>query len=202
MNFNFIASFVAALAIFSLLIRRSGKNEKNEIKKYWEKELLSNSVRRKNIDCLDYITIPDDILDMTPAKKSSEMEYCLQTLRDLSKEKIVNLTGISNTDLKLTYGTANITLLSEYDFHYTNMVTTLQKLAECLVEEGETELAVKVLEFSISTRSDVSKSYYLLSSLYRERGEDKKIDYLIQAAENINSIMKDSIVRNLKASGQ
>lgn len=202
MNFNFIASFVAALAIFSILIRRSGKQEANETQKYWEKELKSNSVRKKSLDSLDYITIPDSILHMQPAHTTEEIQSCLHDLNDLSREKIVNLTGISNTDLKLNYGTANITILSDYDFHYTNMVTTLQKLAERLVQVNEYQLAVEVLEFSVSTRTDVSKSYYLLASLYQQHGQEEKIDFLIQTAQNLNSIMKDSIVRNLKASGQ
>lgn len=202
MNFNFIASFVAALAIFSVLIRRSGKRESTDTQKYWEKELKSNSVRKKSLDSLDYITIPESILQMKPVNITEEISSYIHDLNDLSSEKIVNLTGISNTDLKLTYGTANITILSDYDFHYTNMVTTLQKLAECLVKADESELAMEVLEFAVSTRTDVSKTYYLLASLYQKLGQEKKIDFLIQTAENLNSMMKDSIVRNLKASGQ
>ena len=202
MNFNFIASFVAALAIFSVLIRRSGKREATDTQKYWEKELKSNSVRKRSLDSLDYITIPESILQMKPVNITEEISSYIHDLNDLSSEKIVNLTGISNTDLKLTYGTANITILSDYDFHYTNMVTTLQKLAECLVKADESELAMEVLEFAVSTRTDVSKTYYLLASLYQKLGQEKKIDFLIQTAENLNSMMKDSIVRNLKASGQ
>ena len=177
MNFNFIASFVAALAIFSVLIRRSGKREATDTQKYWEKELKSNSVRKKSLDSLDYITIPESILQMKPVNITEEISSYIHDLNDLSSEKIVNLTGISNTDLKLTYGTANITILSDYDFHYTNMVTTLQKLAECLVKADESELAMEVLEFAVSTRTDVSKTYYLLASLYQKLGQEKKIDF-------------------------
>lgn len=84
----------------------------------------------------------------------------------MSAGKIVNLTGYTNTDLKLEYGTANINILSDYDFHYTNMVTLLQKLAELLHACSEDALAAEVLEFAVSTGTDVSRSYYLLAELY------------------------------------
>jgi hypothetical protein len=116
----------------------------------------------------------------------------------MSSETIVNLTGYTNTDLKLEYGTANITVLSEYDLHYTNLVTLLQKIAELLHQDGEDLLAIKVLEFAVDTGTDVSKSYYLLASLYKEVGETDKIDTLIEKAGNLKSLLKDSIVQKLR----
>ena len=112
---------------------------------------------------------------------------------------IVNLTGYTNTDLKLKYGTANITILSDYDFHYTNLVTLLQKLAELLHDNLEDDLAVRVLEFAVSTGTDVSKSYYLLAELYQQMNMSEKIEHLISQAQGIHSLMKDAIVENLRA---
>lgn len=202
MNFNFIASFVAAMALLSLIIRRSIKRDERPVEKFWEKEARANSTRKKNLDSLAYISIPACILSIKPHNTTEEIEAYIKDLNDLAKEKIVNLTGISNTDLKLTYGTANITILSQYDFNYTNMVTILQKLAQCLVDVNEPKLAIQILEFAVSTDTDISKSYYLLASLYKESGQFEKVNELISKAENLNTIMKDSIVRNLKASGQ
>lgn len=125
------------------------------------KERRANSVRKKSLDALNYITIPDTILNMKPLSMTEEIRDYLKDLKDLSALPIVNLTGISNTDLKLAYGTANITVLTEYDSHYTNMVTILQKLAQCLVDHNEKELATEVLEFAVSTGTDVSRTYYL-----------------------------------------
>ena len=166
---------------------------------YWERERKASFTRKKPLDDLDYITIPPEILQMHPKSITSELQSILNNLNDLSSYKIVNLTGYSNTDLKLKYGTANITILSDYDFHYTNLVTLLQKLAELLHDDLEDALAVKVLEFAVSTGTDVSKSYYLLAQLYQQMGTPEKIGHLITQAQGINSIMKDSIVENLQA---
>jgi hypothetical protein len=167
---------------------------------YWEREEKANFTRRKPLDNLDYITIPDGLLSMNPQNTSDEIKQYIKDLNDMSSEKIVNLTGFTNTDLKLEYGTANITILSDYDLHYTNLVTLLQKLAERLHEKGEDALAIEVLEFAINTGTDVSKSYYLLASFYKEAGTPEKIDSLIEKASNLKSLLKDSIVQNLQES--
>lgn len=202
MNFIILASTLIVGLIISISNKKANTVQEKEETNFWTKEYKSNFVRKKPLDNLDYITIPEDILSMQPVNASAQTLSYLQDLNDMSSFKIVNLTGISNTDLKLTYGTANITVLSEYDNHYTQMVTILQKLAESLVASEDIEHAIRVLEFSISTGSDVSKTYYLLSELYKQIGTPEKNHFLIQHAEEIQSIMKDSILRNLKASGQ
>lgn len=198
MNLRFLASFLLICAIVLYFTKRSEAAQESIERTFWDKEKKSNSVRKKSLDLLNYITIPDDILQMQPLIQTEEIQSYLHDLQDLSQLKIVNLTGISNTDLKLTYGTANITILSEYDSHYTNMVTILQKLAERLLANGENALATCVLEFAVSTGTDVSKSYYLLASLYVETGQPAKIDSLIESASHLHSMMSNSIVRNLQ----
>jgi hypothetical protein len=172
--------------------------ERSIDKEYWDKERRANFTRRKPLDGLNYITIPDELLSIKPQNSDEEIEEYLKDLKELSTEKIVNLTGYTNTDLKLEYGTANITILGDYDIHYTNMVTLLQKLADKLHEYGEDTLAVQVLEFAVETGTDVSKSYYLLAKLYKEAHTPEKIEWLITKAENIKSLLRDSILENLR----
>lgn len=202
MNFIILASFLIIACFVSIFTKKSKNAQENAEQTFWDKERKSNFVRKKSLDNLNYITIPEDLITMQPHNPSAQTLSYLQDLKDMSSLKIVNLTGISNTDLKLFYGTANITVLSEYDGHYTQMVTILQKLAESLAASEDRELAIRVLEFSISTGSDVSKSYYLLSELYQEIGTPEKIPFLIQQAEGIPTIMKNTILRNLQVSGQ
>lgn len=203
MNLTFCASVIGTLGILGIIIRTSKGGDDTEARKnFWDREAQANFVRKKSLDNLDYITIPDEILNMKPGNTNESIESSLIKLNQLKDKKIVNLTGITNTDLKLKYGTANITVLSEYDSNYTDMVVLLQELANELYELDEKSLAIQVLEFAVSTNSDVSKTYYLLSKLYKEAGTPEKCEYLLIRAGNLNSLMRDSIVRNLKASGQ
>lgn len=202
MNLFLFSSFTIFCIIFSIALRRTKRIEQNLDQDFWEREQKANFTRKKSLDSLNYITIPEEILQMKPDCMTSEIASCLRDLNDLSAFQIVNFTGYTNTDLKLEYGTANINILSDYDFHYTNLVTLLQKLAELLHDVLEDALAVKTLEFAVSTGTDVSKSYYLLAQLYQETGKPEKIEELIVQAQNIRSILKDTIVENLRATYQ
>lgn len=200
MNLLIIASFLIFSVVFYIRLSHVKAVEAKANQEYWERENRANFTRKKPLDNLNYITVPQDLLEMRPAVMTAELSSLLSDLTDLSASKIVNFTGYTNTDLKLEYGTANITILSEYDVHYTNLVTLLQKLAEKLHESGEDALAIRTLEFAVSTGTDVSKSYYLLADLYNESGASEKIHFLIQSAEKLNSLSKDTIIHRLQAS--
>lgn len=196
---------LASLIILCLLIayenKKHGKQEKDQIDAFWERERQSNNVRRKPLDDLEYISIPFDDLPFDILTEDEKVAECHQQLRTLGEFKIVNFTGISNTDLKLQYGTANISLLSEYDQNFTILARTLQTWARLLYDRGFEAEARLVLEFAISIKTDVSKSYYLLAHIYQRQGEVSKIDHLIQTAETLNSVLSSTIVRTLQGPG-
>ena len=167
---------------------------------YLETERQANSTRKKSLENLDYIIIPFSTLPMDTATQDEVVSECVKEIRELSEEKIVNFTGLTNTDLKLKYGTANITLLSVYDQNFTLLVRSLQDWAKRLFELGHTDECLILLEFAVSIRSDISSTYYLAAKIYAKQGNIEKIAYLIQTAQTLNSVMKNSIVRTLQES--
>ena len=164
---------------------------------FWEKERAANSVRRKPLDALDYLTIPMDELPVSLHTDNDTIASCIDTIGELSKSPVVNLTGISNTDLKLKYGAPNITLLTLYDQRYTLLASTLQKWANELISLNETDAACTVLEYAVSTGTDVSGTYKSLASIYDSRGDKDSIRKLIPVAESLNTPLKDSIISSL-----
>lgn len=196
---------LASLIILCMLIayenKKHEKQEKDQINAFWERERAANHVRRKPLDDLEYISIPFDTLPLDVLKDDELIAECHQQLRTLDELKIVNFTGISNTDLKLQYGTANITLLSEYDQNFTVLARTLQTWARLLYNHGYESEARQVLEFAISIRTDVSKSYYLLAHIYQRQGDVAEIDRLIEVAGTLNSVLSATIVRTLQGPG-
>lgn len=197
--------FLSSLIVFCGLIAYENRKHKKILKKsekeFWETERKANNTRKKSLEHLNYITIPFEELPMDILIENAEIAECHRLLKELSTRKIVNLTGLTNTELKLEYGTANINCLSDYDQNYTLLVTTLQSWAEHLYTEGYITEAQTILEFSISTNTDVSHSYYLLADIYCANGESEKKAALIQSAEKINSSMNKVIVRTLQGSG-
>ena len=115
MNLGFLGAFITFSILVYYNVKKQTRKRRKDDKNFWVRENQANSVRRKSLDGLPYITIP---LKRFPTRLMNDNDVvmeCIQTLETLSSQKIVNLTGYTNTDLKLEYGTANITALSEYD---------------------------------------------------------------------------------------
>lgn len=200
MNLPVLTSVLIFVAIITFFNIRSTKLRKKKSDEYWERERKSNFVRKKSLEDLEYISIPFNSFPMTTACDDEIIEACIKDLRSLENEKIVNFTGISNTDLKLTYGTANITVLTQYDQNYTLFVRTLQEWGKRLHELGYDAEARTVLEYAINTRTDISATYYLLAELYAMNDEPEKIKHLIFVADTLQTVMRNPIVRTLKES--
>lgn len=198
MRFPFFASFIVFCIWLGYEIHKHRNMEAKADRDFWEKEAAANRTRRKSLDNLAYIQIPFDHLPMAAFSDDPAIKECHETLENLSASPIVNLTGISNTDLKLQYGAPNIDLLSQYDQCYTILARTLQTWAKLLYEKGCLDEARQVLEFAIETRTDISGTYKLLSSIYREIGQPEKIKTLIPIAEDLNSPLKKHIVQFLQ----
>ena len=122
----------------------------------------------------------------------------MDIIRTLSTQTIVNLTGYTNTDLKLMYGAPNITALTEYDQNYTLLARTLQKWAALLHAQGHITQARTILEFAVSTRTDVSGTYRLLADIYKDSGESEKVAGLMEAAQALPDFSRNIITRLLQ----
>ncbi len=202
MNLILFASTLALVAAIAIASARNRKAADAIQREYWQKERAANSTQRKPLDDLAYIKLPMEIFPMellTDIPKVEDYRQIILTLKDLP---IVNFTGLTNTDLKLQYGAPNISLLTSYDQNYTLLARTLQQWAQVLYDNGYPAEACQLLEFSVSTGTDVSATYRLLCKIYREQGIPEKIQSLYPVAESLNSAMKGTIVRILQESGQ
>lgn len=197
MNFSILASVFVIIILIAHNIRKSKKIQAETERLFWERETKANQVRRKPLDGLDYVKIPLDALPMELMREDERVAECLEIINSLSSRPIVNLTSYSNTDLKLEYGTANITALSEYDQNYTTLVTTLQKWANVLYGAGHTDEACRILEFAVGTRTDISRSYTMLAEIYTSRGTPERIQELIKTAESVRSLNQKVILKHL-----
>lgn len=199
MKFPIFASVIVFCAWLAYQMHRSRKQEKMRESDFWARENEANSTRRKPLDDLNYLHIPFADLPMTVMTEDAVVLECHETLRRLAEQPIVNFTGITNTDLKLRYGAPNIDLLSRYDHSYTVLARTLQKWAEALTAAAFHHEAVTILEFAVSTETDVSRSYFLLADLYQKIGTPAKIAGLIPIADNLNTSLREHIVRELRS---
>lgn len=157
--FPFLAIFIVFCLVLAFYIRKNDAAQQKVQDEFWEKERLSNAVRKKDITKLDYISIP---LDKIPVKLESSTE---NTIFELAQKPMLNFVGISNTDLKLEYGTANLDILTEYENNFLDFVALLPDYAMELIEAGEKESALMLLEFAVSVNADSRKIDNLLATL-------------------------------------
>lgn len=197
--------FLSSIIVLCLVIAHANKKHRRLLEKsqndFWAREAKANATRKKPLDKLSYITIPFDSLPMDVLKEDDTVLEYHRLLSDLSTQKIVNFTGWTNTDLKLEYGTANITVLSDYDQNYTLLARTLQNWAEYLCKNNYYAESLQILEFALSTGSDVSRTFYLAADLYDHFGTPDKKESLREAATILRTPMKDAIVRTLQEAG-
>ncbi|MCR5670444.1 MAG: hypothetical protein K6G10_05520 [Butyrivibrio sp.] len=204
MKLPFLASIIVMGVFFNISMRRVQRKIEQKEENFWEQESKANSVRRKSLDSLDYVHIPYDLLPFGTYGENEILQSAEEELLALKDENIVNLTGITNTDLKLQYGAPNITLLIQYDQNYTAMVCSLQKWGKELYDQGRYEDATAVLEFAVKTRSDITATYRTLVDLYKTKlglSEDeisRKLEGLVPIAKSLNSLSRDTILKLLQ----
>lgn len=204
MKFPFFATFIVFVIWLNFEIARSNRKASKHGGDFWEKEIKSNNVRRKKLDSLDYIHIPEDQLPFGLVKDNPVITSCEESVHYLATRKIVNLTGITNTDLKLKYGTANITELSEYDQSYTVLACRLNEWGKELYDLCMYTQAQTVLEFAVRTRTDVSETYHLLCDMYSSKlmlpqeEISRKLKALLPVAGALNSLSKTHILEEIE----
>ena len=177
---------------------RTDRSQKATSEAFWEKERLANTTRKKDISNLDFITVPVNQLPF-PETNQEEVADIQKHILALASGKIVNFTGISNTDLKLQYGAPNLDILMEYDKNYLELVRSLYRYGKLLYDSDLKDEAAAVLEYAMSIKTDVSANYTLLATIYKEKNEIDRINFVISCAEELTSMTKNTLLSNLVA---
>ena len=168
--------FILFIAVITFAIKRADSAQAKVTEEFWEKERKANSTLRGDTTDLCYITIPD--------------------LRD---KTLVNLTGMTNTDLKLKYGILNFKKLSEYDDNFTKFVSMLPGYYNRLKEAGYESLANELLEFAVEQGADSKNVYSLLANAFISMSKADRLAELIEKAKQLNSLSRDGIVSMLES---
>lgn len=191
-------SFLALCYVVSRNVSRFKKTHGQSHEEFLEQESRANSVRKADITALPYVEIP---LDELPLDALSACGYSAlsEELRALASVKILNLSMYTNTELKLMYGPANLTALSDCDDAYTSLIMLLNKIGASLLEADRPDDAEKFLSFAISIGSDITTSYTMLATLYAKKHDINRIDRLIGNADSLTSLSGKTIQSNLRS---
>lgn len=193
---NLILPYILIIfGIIGLLRAKSTLADKKKRDDFFKKESEANSVKKRDISMLPYIKIDESLLSVK--SDNPEIQALLSELTNLKDKKILNLTGISNTDLKLKYGAANITELTECDDNFASLCKILNLLGKTYYDNGDIAMSKKFLEYAVGIRTDITDTFVTLATIYRDNNESNRIDDLINIAGTLNSLSKQTIILKL-----
>ncbi len=198
MGFPILPFFLIFLVVIAVRLKALDANQKKQEEDFWAKERQANITPAKDISNLRYITIPMEKfpLNFSDDEKVLEIE---NELKELSTHKLLNLTGKSNTDLKLEYGVPNLELMSQIGDDFDRVCVLLNSYAKELYAVGRIDDVITVLEFAVGVGSDISESYTLLASCYEEYGMEQKIGFLRQTVQKSNLLLKNAILSKIES---
>lgn len=190
--------FILFIIWVNVKTKRGTENNSEWDTAYWEKERKANFVRRKDISDLDYITISEEELPFSDTAEREE-KYRQDEVRRILSCKSLNLSGMSNADIKLKYGTANFPELSMYDQNYILLIRNLGLWGSYLHKncEGQDSRAKIILERAVSLGSDIKDTYVSLTEIYLAEHHPEKVQELIRHVEDSDFDLKTSLLRTL-----
>lgn len=195
--------FLIAIFVFRHHMRKNSKRQDEVTKTFWEKERESLSVRRKSLSEEDYIhpkldkgLFKEDVF-YNALNKPGLIRYQKQ-LEHLLEQQMVNFSHMSNTDLRLQFGTAILTTIERLEDNYNQYIRCLYLMAQGLHDADETTLAKAYLEEGVRIGSDIKDHYMLLASMYQKENDKVALDDLKAHAKKLQSLTKDSLVRELE----
>lgn len=187
--------FIITLAVRYQQINRKQKEVQDA---FWEREAQANTVPAVDLDSLSYITVP---LERFPlgAFSDADMIAMEDRLKELSEQRLLNLTGKTNTELKELYGVPNLATVQSYGDNFDELTVLLKDYGSALIDRECISDAVAVLEFAASQGTDISQNYILLGQCYATLGQYEKISYLMEQVSSMSLILGPSILRHLQA---
>lgn len=168
----FLFVFIIIFLLLSSFRKREERTQQELNEAFLERERQANLTRKQDISNLNYVTLSLDHIP-APASKDPLLLEHYGKLCNLSSTKLLNLSRITNTDLKLQYGVANLTELSEYDENYQQALETILAYGKRLMELNCDEAATELFEYAASLQFDSSIIYTSLYELYDKTHSDK-----------------------------
>lgn len=192
----FFCCIVVFLLWFRYESRKSARIEKKEADDFWTRERQAVFARKTDISNLNYIKIPLETLPFCQTSDEKLLAY-QEDIKQLANKKIYNLTGYTNTDIKIEFGANNFEELASCDQNYILLVRTLSNWGCYLYETGCIKQAQAVLEFGLQCNTDVSHNYITLAKIYHAQNNLPSLKELLNQAEQLNCLTKPKIIREI-----
>ncbi len=198
---SFLILFLTFLFIWNHNLQKRQKAHQANKEAFWGKERQSLVVRKKDIPAELYfhpdiscLSFPDLALD---AASKIKYEALKKQLHDSLSLPMLSFHDMSNTDLRLTFGTANQPVITQAEENYEAFLNFLYEYATLMKQHGKNSEAIAALEEAIRLKSDICQHYFLLGELYQAESDREALDVLIALAKDMTSASKQRILNHL-----
>ena len=177
MMFPFLTVFIIFLLVTYARREMISKRQRDREEAFWAREAEAEHTPAKNLSEIEYIPVP---LSELPIGQMDDDDIMMieEELLLLADHPLLNLNGMTNADVKLTYGTANFDAVSQMGEDFDRWIVLLSDYAKALMEAGYEREAVSVLEYGRDIGSDLSANFTLLGECYQNLGEEEKLEQL------------------------
>lgn len=193
---TFFICFILFILWFRVKTKQSSKEENKSIEEFLTREQEANFTRKKDISNLEYISVNMEILPFSDTTDEYEIQL-ENNVKKFADKKLLNLSGLTNTDIKLLYGSANLDILSSYDQNYTLLLRDLNKWGAYLFQKERYSDSKTVLKYALSLGSDITETYTTLAKIYLSEDSPEKVQKLIEQISESDAYLKDSIKLSL-----
>jgi hypothetical protein len=184
--------------LFSLMVKRSGRNYGRTLEDYLREESNSSFERKKDIPehmfyipNIEALNLPEQ--KVVTQEEASEADFyddayntilyeiptkerTADKIRKFAKKKMFRMPyPMSNKDIKQEYGYANFDFIVEWEDNFNKYINLLSEYAQELIAENDTLSAEKILLECINAGANISKPYLMLADLYKQADDLEKV---------------------------
>jgi hypothetical protein len=177
--------------------RKKSAKQENIYKDFLDAEREADFARRKDLSPDDYLKVDVNILPVREYPDSPEYNRVTARQNNVIESArlpmICDVRKLSNRELKLKYGMANLDTIVTYEENYDRFIHNLLEWSEALISLGVPADAAAVLEAAIGYRCDRSHAYTTLADMTTER------DKLVLLCEKAQSALSGSALERTLA---
>ncbi len=192
----FTLFFIFVISI-SFHISRLEKNRAKRDADFWAREKAAKKAPGVDLSSVPFIEVPLDTFSFG-LLGTEESEITEDALSTLATKPILNLNGMTNTDIRLAYGADNFDYMQAVGENFDELEILLCDYAKLLIEQGHHDAAIPVLSFAVSNGATISAIYTLLGECYDATDAQDELAALITIVEERDLLMKPGILDHLR----
>lgn len=195
MAFPCLAVFITFCLVLFFRYRYLDEKRKNQEQNFFDKEQKARTTVGK-INDSDYEVIPISKFPFNLCEEPSMIEM-EEKIKELSNEKLLNLVGISNTDVKLQFGVNHFDEAVVAGEKYDELMGLLVQYAISLEDHGFSKESGDMLEYLVEQDCDIKAAWIALGKYYAANSDFDKLNALYEKVDSSKLSIKNATKEQL-----